>query len=265
MRPLGKIVDVMDSRVTRRQFTVTAGCSLASIAFAGCGSEVGSAQGQDGRIAARPRTGVATTLKTGPLGLGGADRDGVIQMPSSAPAGKLPLLVFLHGATQNGRTMLNRIGPAADQAGVVVFAPDSRGRTWDGITGGFGADVAFLQRALDFVFARVDVDPARLAIGGFSDGASYALTLGIANGDLFARVVACSPGFVLPVARNGRPRFFVSHGTSDQILPIDECSRMIVPRLKAAGYDVTYREFDGRHEIPAAIATEALGWESAVN
>jgi len=255
----------MDSRLTRRQFAVTVGYSLSSIAFGGCVSDVGSAQGQDGRIAARPRTGVTTTLKSGPLGLGTGDRDGVIQMPSSTPAGKLPLLVFLHGATQSGRAMLNRIGSAADQSGVVVLAPDSRGRTWDAITGGFGEDVAFLQRSLEFVFARVDVDPARLAIGGFSDGASYALTLGIANGDLFPRIVACSPGFVLPVSRNGRPRFFVSHGTSDQVLPIDECSRVIVPRLKAAGYDVTYREFDGRHEIPAAIATEALAWESAAN
>ena len=160
---------------------------------------------------------------------------------------------------------MRRIGPAADEAGVAVVAPDSRDTTWDAIRGGFGADVAFLNRALEHVFARLPVDPARLAVGGFSDGASYALSLGIANGDLFPRIVACSPGFVLPVSRNGRPRFFVSHGPSDQVLPIDECSRVIVPRLKAAGYDVTYREFDGRHEIPAAIATEALAWESAAN
>jgi phospholipase/carboxylesterase len=254
----------MDTRVTRRQFAVTAGCTLASVAFNSCVSSIGSAQGQDGRIAARPRAGVKTTLKRGPLGLGTGDRDGLIQLPSPAPAGQLPLLVFLHGATQSGRAMLNRIGAAADQAGVAVLAPDSRGRTWDGITGGFGEDVAFLNRALEFVFARLDVDPARLAIGGFSDGASYALTLGIANGDLFPRVVACSPGFVLPARRAGSPRFFVSHGTADQVLPIDECSRVIVPRLKAAGYEVTYREFEGRHELPAAIATEALAWTSAL-
>src|SRR4029077_4056555 len=115
-------------------------------------------------------------------------------------------------------------------------------------------------RALEFVFARVNVDPARLGIGGFSHGASYPLTLAIANGDLFPRIVACSPGFVLPVTRSGRPRFFVSHGTADQVLPIDECSRVIVPRLKALEYDVTYREFDGRHEVPPDIALEALRW-----
>jgi predicted esterase len=181
-------------------------------------------------------------------------------MPSVKRDGTIPLLVFLHGATQNGAGMLRRIGAAADQLGIAVLAPDSRGRTWDGITGGFGDDVAFLDRALEFVFARSAVDPAHVAIGGFSDGASYALSLALANGDLFPRVVACSPGFVASAPPHGRPRLFVSHGTADQILPIDQCSRVIVPRLRAMGYDVTYREFEGRHELPPDVLADALRW-----
>lgn len=47
---------------------------------------------------------------------------------------------------------------------------------------------------------------------------------------------------------------------ADQILPIDQCSRVIVPRLRSMGYDVTYREFEGRHEMPPGIADEALKW-----
>jgi predicted esterase len=185
-------------------------------------------------------------------------------MPATVPAGKLPLLVFLHGATQNGAGMLRRIGPAADQLGIAVLAPDSRRRTWDAITGGFDEDVAFLNRALELVFARLAVDPARVAIGGFSDGASYALSLAIANGDLFPRVVACSPGFVVSAPAHGRPRFFVSHGTADQILPIEQCSRVIVPRLRGMGYEVAFREFEGRHELPAEIAMEGLKWLAAL-
>jgi phospholipase/carboxylesterase len=213
----------------------------------------------DGRLSARPTANVAPSLKSGALGLG-SDRDGVIQMPGAPPPGALPLLVFLHGATQSGAGMLRRIGPAADQAGVVVVAPDSRGTTWDAIRGGFGEDVEFLDRTLTHVFMHVAVDPARVAIGGFSDGASYALSLGLANGDLFPRVVACSPGFVISATPHGRARFFVSHGTSDQILPIDQCSRVIVPRLRSMGYDVAFREFDGRHEVPPDVASEAMRW-----
>jgi predicted esterase len=184
-------------------------------------------------------------------------------MPSVRPAGRVPLLVFLHGATQNGAGMLRRVGPAADQLGIAVLAPDARAGTWDGIRDEFGDDIAFLNRALEHVFARLDVDPARLAIGGFSDGASYGLSLGLANGDLFPRVVACSPGFIIQAPAHGRPRLFFSHGTSDQILPIDRCSRVMVPRLRSMGYDVTFREFEGRHELPPEIAMEALRWMSA--
>ena len=184
-------------------------------------------------------------------------------MPSTPADGKVPLLVFLHGATQNGAGMLRRIGPAADKAGVAVLAPDSRGTTWDAIRSGFGEDVAFLNRALEHVFGKLAVDPARIALGGFSDGASYALSLGLANGDLFPRVAAFSPGFVISAEPHGKPRFFVSHGTSDQILPIDQCSRVIVPRLKSMGYDVTFREFDGRHEVPPDIASAGLQWIAA--
>jgi len=123
--------------------------------------------------------------------------------------------------------------------------------------------VTFLDRALSRVSELVNVDPARLAIGGFSDGATYALTLGLINGDLFRRVIAFSPGFVVDGPAHGKPQFFISHGTSDQILPIDQCSRRIVPNLKRLGYDVTFREFDGGHEVPPTIAAEALKWAAA--
>jgi phospholipase/carboxylesterase len=251
--------------VTRRRFGLTAVGALVSVVFGeACSAATRTPPESDGRLTARPRGGAVTSLASGALGLGGGGRDGVIQMPSARTGGAVPLLVFLHGATQNGAGMLRRIGPAADEAGVAVLAPDSRDTTWDAIGGDFGEDVAFLNRALEHVFARLAVDPARVTIGGFSDGASYALSLGLANGDLFPRVAAFSPGFFINATAVGRPRFFVSHGRSDQILPIDRCSRIIVPRLRALGYDVTFREFDGRHEVPPDVAIEGVRWMAAV-
>ncbi len=251
-------------RLTRRHFVRLAGGTLGALAAgSACVVSTRTVDEMDGRLTARPQPGVSTSLKSGPLGLGGA-RDGIIQMPSAMPAGKIPLLVFLHGASQSGASTLRRISAAAEESGVAVIAPDSRGTTWDAIRGAFGEDVGFLNRVLEFVFARVDVDPARIAIGGFSDGASYGLSLGLANGQLFTRVIACSPGFVIQAPAQGRPHVFVSHGRADQILPIDLCSRVIVPRLRSMGYDVTFREFDGRHELPPDIASEAMRWTAAV-
>ena len=65
--------------------------------------------------------------------------------------------------------------------------------------------------------------------------------------------------------RRGQPRIFISHGTADPILPIDHCSRVIVPRLQRLGYDVTFREFNGRHEVPPPIAAEGMRWAAAVD
>ena len=83
-------------------------------------------------------------------------------------------------------------------------------------------------------------------------------SLGLANGDLFSRVLACSPGFVVSAVPHGHARFFVSHGINDPILPIDQCSRVIVPRLRGMGYDVAFREFEGRHEMPPDVLHEAM-------
>jgi phospholipase/carboxylesterase len=146
----------------------------------------------------------------------------------------------------------------------VLVAPDSRhATTWDLIAGGrVGADVEFLDRVLDGLVDRfgLDVNPGRLAIGGVSDGASYALTVGLCNGDVFPTVLAFSPGFLAVPQPVGRPRVFVSHGTADPILPIDACSRSFVPALRRAGYDVRFHEFDGGHTVPPAVADQALAW-----
>jgi len=128
------------------------------------------------------------------------------------------------------------------------------------ILGGFGEDVRFVDRALEHAFKRFNVDPHHVAIEGFSDGASYALSLGITNGDLFGEVMAFSPGFAAPGPSRGRPRFFITHGTEDRVLPIDVTSRKVAPRLERAGYDVRYEEFVGGHTPNPDLVQDAVDW-----
>ncbi len=248
--------------VTRRRFAVMSGAALASLAFGGgCYGVAGTG---DGRIAARPRRDVKTTA-IGRAGLGlGSDRDGILQMPAKVSDDPLPLFVALHGAGGSASGVLGRLGAFASDAGVAVMAPDSRDSTWDAIGGAVGPDVAFLNRALQRTFETVLVDPERVSIGGFSDGATYALTLGLINGDLFRRIVAFSPGFLVEGTPHGQPRIFISHGTRDEILPINQCSRRIVPRLRRRGLDVTFQEFDGGHTVPPEIAREGLRWAAEI-
>ncbi|HEX2192821.1 MAG TPA: hypothetical protein VHH09_06465 [Acidimicrobiales bacterium] len=140
------------------------------------------------------------------------------------------------------------------------MAPASRRQTWDRVVGTFGPEVAAIDAALDRTFSRLAVDRARVAVDGFSDGASYALSLGLANGDLFTHVIAFSPGFAAPGSRRGRPRVFVTHGLHDDVLPISATSRRILRDLREEGYDVSYREFDGGHVVPDDLAGEAVRW-----
>ncbi len=222
-----------------------------------------TAEARQGRITARPpdrrpRTGLSAGLeRLEPHG----GVPGLLYVPARVrPELPVPLVLVLHGAgatAQHGLELL--VGPA-DDAGLVLLAPSSQGRTWDLVLGGYGPDVAWIDRALAEVFQRLPVDPSRLAVGGFSDGASYAISLGLTNGDLFSHVLAFSPGYAAPARRRGRPRLFLSHGTRDRVLPIDACSRRLVPELRQAGYQVRYREFEGGHAVPAAIARDAVAW-----
>jgi phospholipase/carboxylesterase len=212
---------------------------------------------------------VRTPAGASPVGLrslrsdNAVSADGYLYIPAGyrteTPA---PLALLLHGAGEDARDGLAQLRGQADEAGIILLALSSRGPTWDSILdrGRHGSDIAAIDRALEHTFSRCAVDPSRVAVGGYSDGASYALSLGIANGDLFSHVLAFSPGFLAPTGQRGSPRIFVSHGTQDGWLPIDSCSRRIVPRLERARYEVRYDEFEGGHVVPPAIARQAAIW-----
>ena len=218
-----------------------------------------------GRLLARPAPPVGqNAASTGLLSLRLEDsRESLLYIPPDyQPGTPLPLILLLHGAGGNARGGIAPFLPAAELARLILLAPSSQGQTWDVIRHNFGEDVHCIDRALAHVFNRYAIDTSHLAIGGFSDGASYALSLGLTNGDLFTHVIAFSPGFMVPASRQGMPRIYISHGTHDAVLPIDRCSRRIVRQLRREHYDVRYHEFDGPHTIPVEIVREAWEWFS---
>ncbi len=266
------------SRLTRRRLLAIGLGGIATLALGAYGADrlegsvlmrrnrrqdSGAETAEQGRLLARPGPPVregTPQLGLQPLGLG-SGRDGLLRVPSGYKADRpAPLALMLHGAGGNARHGIAPLLDLADRAGLILLAPESRRQTWDVILGAYGPDIAFINRALEHTFERYAVDPAHIAVGGFSDGASYALSVGITNGDLFTHVLAFSPGFIAPARQEGEPRLFISHGVHDQVLPINVCSRRIVPQVQRAGYDVTYREFDGPHTVPPDIAHEGLDW-----
>lgn len=168
-----------------------------------------------------------------------------------------PLALIFHGANGQDGGAVATATAWADRHRAFVIAQKSTGMSWDILRGAYGQDLAFIDDLLDWTVRRYAIDPARIGIGGFSDGASYALSVGLMNGDLFHDILAFSPGFMRPRRIIGKPRIFIAHGKDDTILPVD-CGRRIAQRLTDDGYEVQYREFDGGHQVPPLIAEAAL-------
>jgi phospholipase/carboxylesterase len=245
-----------ESLIARRFFTAGA----AGLLLSGCVTRAQS----DGavRLRARPREAVSQLEPgTHPLGIR-QQRDSILYVPKSTePDRPAPLMLYLHGAGGSEQQGIRRLSSLADELGFLVLSPASKDATWDAIRGSYGPDVQTIDEALTRTFTARRVDARRIGLAGFSDGASYALGLGLSNGDLFASVLAFSPCFVPAGSKKtGEPRVFVSHGTSDTILPIESCSRRLVPELTHEGLKVTYREFDGPHTVPPEILKQAVKW-----
>ena len=222
------------------------------------------AQSAEGRLSARPTRASALpdTAIYGERYISSPSGDGYSYVPRSyRPSVAAPLCVVLHGAGGNAERFIRRFERLADSAGIILVSPQSHLATWDLMSGTFGYDVIQIDAMLRDSFRRYRVDTNRTCIAGFSDGASYALSLGRVNGDLFTHVIAFSPGFVVTAPRaHGKPNVFVSHGTDDNILPIDRTGRRVVSTLSNAGYRVEYREFTGVHAVPPEIASAAFAW-----
>jgi phospholipase/carboxylesterase len=172
-----------------------------------------------------------------PLGLD-RRKDAVLYTPMGVDWSKpVPLVLALHGSGGVAYDCFAWFKAYANEHKFLVLAPPSRKETWDVDLGPIGPDAAFIDRALDWVFQRFPIDPAHIAIAGYSDGASYALCMGLQNGDVFSDVMAFEAiRFAAPDAV-GRPRFFFSHGRLDEGTSLSNCLQM-VKQLKDLGYDV---------------------------
>lgn len=190
------------------------------------------------------------------------------------PAGALnepaPLLVLLHGAGGQANGMIERFRRVAEAEGLVLLAPQSAGRTWDLIlaasasrgSGTFrfsGGDSDRIERAMDRLSDRTSLDSDRVTLAGFSDGASYALSLGPTRPGLYRSILAFSPGFTARAAgAAGRQPIFIAHGRRDNILPFARSRDIVVPQLRSAGHSVTFHPFDGGHSIGEEAITQAI-------
>jgi predicted esterase len=209
------------------------------------------------------RTGaapVAAPLPPGRHGLSFAEgREAVLVVPEGPPAdAPLPLLVMFHGAGGEANRVLPHLVSHARARRFLLLAPQSMYPTWDIVVGGHGPDLERLDGALSTVAAHFRIDPERLAFAGFSDGGSYALSLGLTNGDVASHVIGLSAGFMNTFTQTGKPRVFLAHGRSDSQLPIETSAHPHARRLLESGHDLTLQPFDGDHVIVPWVVARAV-------
>ena len=103
--------------------------------------------------------------------------------------------------------------------------------------------------------------PATVALVGFSQGAMLAVDVALAGAPGVDRVVAMSgvllvdsvPGLTAPHPTN--PHFLLSHGRYDAQVPFAGGSHA-KDLLEKHGFPVTWRPFDGGHEIPESVLAD---------
>lgn len=186
-------------------------------------------------------------------------REAVLVVPEGLDtAAPVPLLVMFHGAGGEANRVLPHLVPHARQRKFLLLAPQSMFVTWDIVVGGHGPDLQRLDAALSMLASHFRLDPARLAFAGFSDGGSYALSMGLTNGDVASHVIGLSAGFMNTFTQAGTPQVFLAHGRADKQLPIETSAHPHAKRLLDSGYDLTLQPFDGDHVIVPWVVSRAV-------
>jgi len=199
------------------------------------------------------------------------------------PARCYPLVTVLHGAGRREELLVKSYRDEAEARQALFLVPRSRHLTWDLIAQGApdsGAltpprpgeplsdrpDLDFLEFAYDLIYRRYPIDPDRQGVVGYSDGASYALCMGLSNPQLFHAVMGWAAGFLalddreIPT-RTAKPAVLLEYGTHDELFPFEQVALPMKENLERLGYAVNFRvDQGGRHWPSGEFQEEALDW-----
>jgi phospholipase/carboxylesterase len=189
--------------------------------------------------------------------------------------GPSPAVLLLHGRGADERDLLGLIG-AFDPRLVVVSARAPRSLGWGyqwyelvevGAPGpvGFTQSLDLLGRFISEIVASYGIDPARLILLGFSQGAVMSAAVALSRPDLVAGAVLLS-GYLPPLADleidESRLRtypVFVGHGVHDPLIPIT-FGRQARDELTRLGVALTYREYPIEHQISDEELADVGAW-----
>jgi predicted esterase len=187
------------------------------------------------------------------------------------PGRRYPLITVLHGAGRRDELLAKAFRDEPERRQALFLVPRSVEPTWDLIASAERPDLDFLEYAYDLIYRRYPVDPLRQVLLGYSDGASYALSVGLCNAAMFGAVIGWAAGFLVldpPTAAQfrvavpePRPRVYLEYGTHDQLFDFQEIAVPMRDNLRKLGFDVTFSVDEGGRHLPSgSFHSEALDW-----
>lgn len=197
-----------------------------------------------------------------------------VSRPASV-AGRAPAAVLVHGwlGDENVMSIFDSAVPPA----AALFRP----RAPIAVDSGFGwyldladgdsfqAGLAALREFVRRLPEAYPVDPGRVVLIGFSQGAAMCAALALDTPEM-TRGVALLAGFLpepaRPWAAPGRlagKRALIAHGSKDETVPVAE-ARLARDALAAAGAEMVYVEHGLGHKMNPAALRALRGWVSEV-
>lgn len=194
---------------------------------------------------------------------------------------KNPLLVLLHGYGSNEEDLFSFASELPEEYYVIsARAPyplPPYGNAWYAIH--FDADENkfsdndqakesrdLIATFIDELVANYPVDQDNITLIGFSQGAILSYSVALSFPEKVQRVVALSGYFNLDIIdenfRNNNIsnlKFFISHGTVDQVIPVD-WARKAPEFLKNLGLDVVYKEYPVGHGVAPQNFYDFKNW-----
>ncbi len=205
-----------------------------------------------------------------PTGFVQVERDGqqaILLTPDEIDAeARYPLVTVLHGAGRQDEMLAKAYRDEAERRQALFLIPRSYHPTWDLIVGEGRRDLDFLGYAYDLVYRRYPVDVGRQALIGYSDGASYGLSIGLSNPKIFRAIMAWAAGFVAfdfsaVDSDDPRPSLLLEYGTHDPVFSFEQVALPMREHLEGSGYPVEFRvDQGGRHWPSGDFQSEALDW-----
>lgn len=194
---------------------------------------------------------------------------------------KNPLLLLLHGYGSNEEDLFSFATELPNDSYVIsVRAPydlQPYGHAWYAIH--FDADenkfsdnvqakqsVELIAGFIEEVVKQYPIDAKNVTLIGFSQGAILSYATALTYPEKVAKVVALSGYFnreimpeVIDTNAISHLKFFVSHGSVDQVIPVD-WARKAKPALENLGLEVEYHEYPVGHGVAPQNFFDFKNW-----